>query len=348
MAAVLEARDVRVRYGETVALTGVSLTVAPGEIVALLGPSGSGKTTLLQAAAGFLDLDGGELLIDGLVVSRPGLSVPTERRRVGLVFQSYALWPHMSVLETVAYPLKRRGVPSDQARKQAREILDRMGMAAFELRRPGQLSGGQQQRVGLARALAVQPVLFLFDEPTANLDATLRMTLQVEIRAQVRSTGAGGIYVTHDPGEAFRIADRVVILRDGVLVQTGRPMEIYRAPVDRWVASLTGHHSVISAQVADGTRVTINGVDFWCRVHRADRAGDATEGGVGLRPEWVLVAPPRELPLAGTIRTVRFEGPHTDYEIDTTSGAILARQAGEPRFAPEAPVSWSFSAAIAL
>ena len=205
----LECRRVTVAYGSRQVLHELDLTVQAGEAMAVLGPSGCGKSTLLSAVAGFLAPQSGSIWIDGRLVADGPRITPPESRMVGVVFQNYALWPHLTALDTVAYPLRRVGVPRDEARRRARALLDRMAVGHLADRRPAQLSGGEQQRVGVARALAREPVLYLFDEPTAHLDTALRTALQEELAAQRAAIGAAVLYATHDVAEAFVVADRL-------------------------------------------------------------------------------------------------------------------------------------------
>ena len=221
--------------------------MAPGETLALLGSSGSGKTTLLNAIAGFVAPLAGQIWLAGQLASGPGRLVPPERRRIGMVFQDYALWPHLSVVDTVAYPLRRAGAAKTAAHRGARDILEQLSLGPLAERRPGQLSGGEQQRVGLARALAGAPALYLFDEPTAHLDATLRAQILDEVARRRAADGAAALYATHDAAEALAIADRVAVLHSGRLAQLAPPADVYAAPADLPVARLTGPVSVLTA-----------------------------------------------------------------------------------------------------
>jgi len=344
----LKCGDLSVHYGQTQALVDVSLEVARGEVVALLGPSGSGKTTLLHAAAGFVLPSAGRIEIAGREVSRAGWALPPEKRSVGLVFQSYALWPHLSAIDTVAYPLRRAGASRQEAAKAAAAWLERVGLARLADRHPNELSGGEQQRVGLARALARSPELFLLDEPTANLDATLKATLQDEISRQQRSTGAGALYVTHDPAEAFAVADRVAVLRTGKLVQTGRPAELYASPADPWVAALTGPCSVLrhvqASAKGECLRLSVQAQEVNCP-GRLLAPGGST---VVLRPEWVVLGPPGAHALEATIANVRFQGPHTDYVLRTVDAEVMARQPGPPACGAGDRVSWQPREAVVV
>jgi len=338
--AALASAGLSVHYGPVQALDGVSLEVQHGEVVALLGPSGAGKSTLLHAAAGFVVPSQGTIAIGGREVSRPGWTLPPEKRAVGLVFQSYALWPHMSAIDTVAYPLRRHGTGRRDAREAAHDWLKRLGMAELAQRRPAELSGGEQQRVGLARALASSPVLFLLDEPTANLDASLKASLQKEIRRLQRATGAGALYVTHDPAEAFAVADNVAVLRAGCLVQMGAPAEVYACPIDPWVAQLTGACSILRGipWAAEGPhlRLTFGEREVLCR----GRALSPKAATLLLRPEWVALGPPGALALESRLQLVRFQGSYTDYLLDAHGAEVLAREPGPPCRAAGQAISW--------
>jgi ABC-type Fe3+/spermidine/putrescine transport system ATPase subunit len=323
---VLECRDVSVRYGNHPILREVSLTVGPGEAVGLLGPSGSGKTTLVYTVAGFVVPVGGRVLVGGVEVAGPGRFEPPERRSVGVVFQNYALWPHMSATEIVAYPLRRAGVSTAAAAREARELLDLVGIGELAARRPAELSGGQQQRVGLARALARRPALYLFDEPTAHLDGALRAVLQEELVARRKDSGAAALYATHDADEALAVSDRVAVLRDGRIVQVGTPREIYERPVDLWSARLTGPAWCLDAE-ATGDR----GEGPVLRVGGARVAVDSAASIRGrtrlvVRPDWVAPGPGLE----GVVAAIWYRGPHTDYRIDTPAGTLEMRVAGGP------------------
>ena len=232
-------RGLSVSYGDVPALTDVDLEVGRGQVLALLGASGSGKTTLLHTLAGFIRPSAGEVRMAGEVVAGPQSWVAPEHREVGLVFQGAALWPHLNVLDTVAYPIRRRGSSRTAARASALVLLERVGLTALAERLPAELSGGEQQRVGLARALARDPALFLFDEPTAHLDPHLRGVVLEEIARRRQALGAAAVYATHDATEALAVADRVAVLAAGKVVQVGTPEQVYECPVDLDVARLT-------------------------------------------------------------------------------------------------------------
>jgi len=329
-----------VGYGRPPALAGLDLAVAPGETVPLLGSSGSGKTTLLNAVAGFVTPLAGEIWLAGELASGPGRCLPPERRRIGMVFQDHALWPHLSVLDTVAYPLRRAGAAKAAARQAAHAILEQMNLGPLAERRPGQLSGGEQQRVGLARALACRPAVYLFDEPTAHLDASLRAQILEEVARRRAADGAAAIYATHDAAEALAIADRVAVLHSGAMAQAGPPADIYAEPADLTVARLTGPVSVLNAPVsaaAEGTyTIEVGGARATVPCGSAPGA-DLAEPAILVRPDWALLGG-GDLP--GVVGEVRFRGPHTDYHVSTPTGTLLIREAGPPRAGP-GPVRWS-------
>ncbi len=240
------------RFGSTPALHDVSLEVASGELFFLLGPSGCGKTTLLRTLAGFYQPDSGELFFG----DRRMKGVPPHDRRCGMVFQNYALWPHLNVRQNVAYGLEVQGVGSDEMKRRVGEALSITRMEAYSDRNPNQLSGGQQQRVALARALVVRPDLLLLDEPLSNLDAQLRLELRHEIRRIHRETRITTVYVTHDQKEALSMADRMAILREGRLEQVGDPRSVYRAPCSRFVAEFVGEVNWLKGRVLESTSAT--------------------------------------------------------------------------------------------
>jgi ABC-type Fe3+/spermidine/putrescine transport system ATPase subunit len=308
---VLEVQNLTVEYDGTTALRGVSLRAHRGEVLALLGPSGSGKSTLLHTVAGFLGPSAGSVRLSGTVVAGSGRTVPPEHRDLAVVFQNYALWPHLSALDTVAYPARRRGAGRAQARSEALRILDRLRIAHLADRRPAELSGGEQQRVGLARALARRPSLYLFDEPTAHLDTHVRGVFLQELAARQRDSGAAAVYATHDAEEALGLADRVALLREGRLLQVGTPQQVYDEPVDLFAARLTGPASVI----------------------------EDPDGGSELlvRPGWARLGGPLE----ARLREVWFRGPHSDYLADSPLGELLIREPGPPCHPVGARVGWN-------
>ncbi|GII67134.1 ABC transporter ATP-binding protein [Sphaerisporangium krabiense] len=279
----VEFRGLRRTFGETVALDGLDLTVAPGELIALLGPSGCGKTTALRCVAGFETPDEGAVLVDGEDVTR----VPANRRDAGMVFQSYSLFPNMNARDNVAFGMRVRGVAAARRHARAAELLDLVGLPAHGTRYPHQLSGGQQQRVALARALALEPRVLLLDEPLSALDAKVRVTLREEIRRLQLSLGITTIFVTHDQEEALSVADHVAVLRAGRLEQSGPPAEIYDRPATPFVAEFVGTMNHLPGRLGGDGLVEVAGQRL--PVH-GDLPG-TPEVDVLVRPEAVLVTP---------------------------------------------------------
>lgn len=246
------------QYGKNTALDGVSLTLRSGTLTAVLGPSGCGKTTMLRSLAGFLPVDGGRILFGEKDVT----DIPPQKRGAALVFQNYALWPHMSVYDNIAYGLKLKRMPKAEIDKRVRDITELVGLDAEMLekgRKPTQLSGGQQQRVALARALVVEPKLFLLDEPLSNLDAKVRSRLRVYIREIQQKVGITALYVTHDQEEALSIADTIVIMNKGKIMQIGTPEEIYHQPANLFVAEFIGDSTVLKGDRAGDEAVLFAG-----------------------------------------------------------------------------------------
>jgi iron(III) transport system ATP-binding protein len=248
--ATLELRNVVKRFGGAAVVDGVDLTIPDGAFVALLGPSGCGKTTLLRLIAGFLAPDAGEIAVGGKRLSAPGAVVPPERRGMSMIFQSYALWPHMTVEQNVAYGLRLRRLPRDEIARRVATICTAVQLDTLMKRYPGELSGGQQQRVALARSLVVEPQTLLLDEPLSNLDANLREEMRFEIRRLHDAFRYTTVYVTHDQGEAMATADLIVVLRDGRVEQIGTPEEIYGRPRSEFVARFVGGANVLPGRFA--------------------------------------------------------------------------------------------------
>ena len=276
---------------------------------------------------GFVPIASGHIEIAGRRVADPATSVAPENRNVGVVFQHHALWPHLTAAETVAFPLRRRARNTDPSAEVA-GLLRRLGVEHLADRLPGELSGGEQQRVSLARALARHPALFLFDEPTAHLDAPLRGALLEEIDRQRRREGAAGIYATHDAGEALALADRVLVLREGRAVQIGEPIHIYEQPVDRWAAELTGPASVLDVEVVPTgpgrARLVIGAAE-------RDVACTGAAGEVPLiRPEWASLGGP----FSATVEHLAYRGGHTEYRLASPAGRVVLAEPGPPRLAP--------------
>ena len=315
----LDIEAVTLAYGGTKVVDQVTLDVQPGELVALLGPSGCGKTTLLRAIAGFLRPQSGRILFDG----KPVDHLPPGRRQVGIVFQNYALFPHMSAAENVAYGLQARRVPRPDIGPRVAAALDAVQMAGFAERRPSQLSGGQQQRVSLARAIVTEPAVLLLDEPFAALDRALRLDLQLEIKRLQRRLGLTAVMVTHDQDEAMSMADRMAVMRAGRLEQVDAPAAVYDAPASRFVASFVGASVEMPGRVAElqGDRCAVD-LDAGARLvlDRTSGIGRNSRVVVSARPEHLVLhddpAPDRlaadlrqSAPIAGmTVHDIRAGG----------------------------------------
>lgn len=307
--------QLRKQFVNTVAVADVDLTIAPGELFTLLGPSGCGKTTLLRLVAGLESQDAGSIYFGDERVD----DLPTYRRNVGMVFQNYAVFPHMTVAQNVAYGLRARKMPEAQVIDRVAEALAQVRMSEYGARRPDQLSGGQQQRVALARALATRPALLLMDEPLSNLDARLRLAMRDEIRRLQRQVGITTLYVTHDQEEALAISDRIGVMEEGQLRQVGAPHVIYRHPAHQRVAAFVGTCSFIEARVEDGV-VAAGGVRF----AHPDARGFSGEATLGLRPESLRPHLPGEghgehLLMAKVVEE-RFLGSFVSLAVDLESG----------------------------
>jgi len=300
-------------YGGVPAVQNAQLCVERGELLALLGPSGCGKTTLLRLVAGFEQPDAGEILLDGRLVASPRAFVPPERRRVGMVFQDYALFPHLSVAENVAF-----GVPRRERRRRLPELLEVVGLEGYERRYPHELSGGQQQRVALARALAPAPSLVLLDEPWSNIDPLLRAAMRDDLAAILRRVGVTVVLVTHDREEAFSLADRIALMRDGTIVQSGSPEDLYLLPADRWAAEFVGVGNFMRGHVEGDLVDTLLG--------RFPVAGRHASGEVDvlIRPELLgLRADPGG---SGEVVARDFRGHDVVYRVALGDGTVLVSQ----------------------
>src|SRR3954470_6941252 len=247
--AELSVQDLVVHYGDVAAVNGVSFHVAEGEFVSLLRPSGCGKTTTLRCIAGLESATRGEIRIGGTVVARDGREVPPEKRGVNMVFQSYAVWPHMTVFENVAYGLRIAGLGRAEIARRTQEALRIVGLAGLEARYGTELSGGQQQRVAVARAVVTEPQLLLFDEPLSNLDAGLRERMRFELVQLQRRLGRTSIYVTHDQAEAMVMSDRIILMNRGRIVQESSPRELYDRPASRFAAEFVGSANLLEAEI---------------------------------------------------------------------------------------------------
>lgn len=310
------------RYGETTAIDGVSFGVPAKRLVTLLGPSGCGKTTLLRLVAGFAAPDAGDVLLGGEVITH----VPPNQRQIGMVFQNYALFPHMTVEKNVSFGLRMRHAPASLVAGRTEETLDLVGLRDLRDRYPHQLSGGQQQRAALARALAIQPRVLLLDEPFGALDRKLRLQMQVDVKKIIRQLGITTVFVTHDQEEAFTMSDLIAVMNGGRIMQSGAPMEIYDKPKDSFVADFVGGSNFIPVEVSE---IAQGGLTLRHRevVFTLPLAADLR---VGQRA--VLVVRPENLRLtradgsgglAGTVTFVRPIGPLLEFEVETATGVRL-------------------------
>jgi iron(III) transport system ATP-binding protein len=315
-------------FGGVAAVDGLNLDVAAGECVAFLGPSGCGKSTTLRCVAGLETPDSGTIAVGGRPMWSPHHDVPPERRDMGMMFQSYALWPHLSVFDNVAFPLRSRRTPRAEITRRVREALGTVGLAARERDFPAQLSGGQQQRVALARSIVGRPRVLLFDEPLSNLDRALRDEMRIELRRLISELAITSIYVTHDQAEAFAVADRVVVMNVGHIEQAGPPSDIFARPRTWFVAEFLGAQDGMRGRIAHhgaGTVVRPAGSDATVPVETDLPAG--TEVIVAVHPDRVRICPP-EMAACGAslimeVRDVLYLGAHV--EVITASGAATVR-----------------------
>jgi iron(III) transport system ATP-binding protein len=313
-----------------VAVRDFSLRIEPGEFVTLLGPSGCGKTTVLRMLAGLERSDAGDILIDGRSIQ----SLAAHRRNVGMVFQNYALFPHMSVFENVAYSLRVRKFPDERVRYDVPAALKSVGLENMAGRLPGQLSGGQQQRVALARALVMQPDLLLFDEPLSNLDARLRVQVRGELRRLQKRLGTTSIYVTHDQDEAMSLSDRIVVMNSGRVEQVGTPEEIYAHPASLFVAEFVGQVNALPGRVVARTQSEVTLETLEHRIAVPGGRCPADDVLVLVRPEAIRVtAPAGAGARAGIVEEVEYRGDRVEYRIRIGETRLVAIEASLQRHA---------------
>jgi putative spermidine/putrescine transport system ATP-binding protein len=324
----VELHDLGKSYGGTVAVAGVSLDVAEGELVALLGPSGCGKTTTLRMIAGFIEASTGRVVIGGRDVTH----LPPYRRDTGMVFQGYALFPHMTAAENVAFGLEMRRIEKGAITARVAEALRLVRLDGLGARMPRELSGGQQQRVALARALVVNPAVFLLDEPLSNLDAKLRHEVRIEIRQLQQRLGLTTIFVTHDQEEALTLADRLVLMNKGTIQQIGSPADLYTRPANLFVADFIGKANVIRGRLdSSGTFASAGGMAVRCATNVQGGGGNAA---LVLRPERItLSAAPMPAPIGGPanaiggrIERLTYLGPITEYLVRCDTGEAVSAQ----------------------
>ena len=299
--AFIEIKNLFKRFKKVVAVNHINIEVKQGEMLTLLGPSGCGKTTTLRCIAGLEKPEGGDIVIDGKSMIAEGFVQPS-KRGIGMVFQNYAVWPHMKVFNNVVYGLKFQGLSKEKIREKARHVLEMVDLSGLEERYPGQLSGGQQQRVALARALVRNPKVLLLDEPLSNLDAKLREKMRFEIKNLVKRMGITSVYVTHDQAEAMVISDRIVVMESGNVVQIGAPQQIYEKPANRFVADFIGAMNFISGEIVQAlpdsnmarVRTELNEI-MLCRTPDMASTTPGKEVYASIRPEdvQILATPPK-------------------------------------------------------
>ena len=337
--------EARKLYGAVEGLAGVSMEIDPGSFTVLLGPSGSGKSTLLRCVAGIERLSSGRIEIAGRTVASDGVHVAAEKRNLAMVFQDYALWPHMRARENVAFALRRLHLDRSEERRRALAMLDAVGLAALAERYPSELSGGEQQRVALARALVARPGLALFDEPLSNLDTDLRDRLRVEIATLVRESGSTAVYITHDQAEAFALADQVGVLERGRLVQCAPPEEVYAAPATPFVARFTGLSGelagrVVAASAGNRLRVRVEDAELEVSDRHPERAPAGADTMVLVRPAAARFATASEHAptLPATVVDSAFRGRGYEHVVETPAGHRLGGIAHDARQRPGTPV----------
>jgi iron(III) transport system ATP-binding protein len=331
--------NVRKQFGAFTAIHDLSLTIEPGTLVTLLGPSGCGKTTTLRMLAGLEHPTSGRILIGGKDVTM----LPANERDVSMVFQSYALFPHMNARDNVAYGLESSGLKRKEARERAAEGLALVGLAGMGARLPAELSGGQQQRVAVARALVLEPQVLLLDEPLSNLDARLRRRVRTEIRELQQRLGFTAVYVTHDQDEALAVSDRIVVMKDGDIAQEGPPRDLYEAPASAFIADFMGEANVVACDILgiEGHQAMIRVEQLTHRVPGRDvRLGPAK---LAVRPNAITLSPQRGGAFAGRITHAAYLGDHVEYEVKTAAGTLfVVDQAVERALAPATEVAIGF------
>jgi iron(III) transport system ATP-binding protein len=343
-------RGVVKRFATVTAVDGATLDIGDGELFTLLGPSGCGKTTLLRLIAGFGQPDAGEIWFGDRRVD----ALPPYERNIGMVFQNYALWPHMTVRQNIVYGLELRRLDAAEIARRLREGLEKVNLVGLESRYPGQLSGGQQQRVALARALVLNPDILLLDEPLSNLDAKIRVQVRGEIRKLQKELGITTVYVTHDQEEALSLSDRVAVMREGRLLQTAVPKQLYERPASRFVADFVGTNNFIAGvcrDVSGPDTVVVETAHGVIRASRADGVSPGTACVVAIRPE-NLVLRADDNTFRGRIVLAAYLGSTLRYDVELDGGDVLKIDVRDPWHHEPLPagaeVELGFSAAVAL
>lgn len=322
MSVAITVDNVVKRYGKKTIIDGLSLDIKPGEFFTLLGPSGCGKTTLLRMIIGFNSIEGGEIRLDDKVIN----NIPVNKRNMGMVFQNYAIFPHMSVKDNVAFGLKNKKLPKQEIEKKIDEILKIVKIEEFKDRMPDQLSGGQQQRVALARAIVIHPQVLLMDEPLSNLDAKLRIEMRNAIKSIQQQIGITTVYVTHDQEEALAVSDRIAVMNEGIIQQVGTPREIYERPSNVFVSTFIGTSNVVEAhiEIIDGKKYIKFGSNY---KEEMDNLNETVENNMkvfaSIRPQEFIIASNEEEGIKGVIKSSMFLGMNTHYFVELTNGQTI-------------------------
>jgi iron(III) transport system ATP-binding protein len=335
----VELHDIALAFGKTQVLRDIDLVIEPGEFFALLGPSGSGKSTLLRVIAGFAFPQSGRVLLDGQDIAR----IPPWERNIGMVFQNYALWPHMTVWQNVAFGLEERKLSRAEIERRTADALDLVGLRELAARRPSQISGGQQQRIALARTIAIEPKVLLLDEPLSNLDAKLRIHMRTELLALQRKLGVTTIFVTHDQEEALSIADRVAVLDQGVIQQVGTPMELYDSPANRFIATFVGTINMLKGTLEQADGAWVFRSDILGAIRFAAAAAQPGPAEIAIRPHAIHLAARDAAGNAGfvwvegSVAQREFLGEFVRYTVTIGQTELTADQphhTADPGFAP--------------
>ncbi|MGV8939267.1 MAG: ABC transporter ATP-binding protein [Allorhizobium sp.] len=332
-------QNIRKQFGAFTAIHDLSISIEPGTLVTLLGPSGCGKTTTLRMLAGLEHPTSGRIIIGGKDVTM----LPANERDVSMVFQSYALFPHMTSLDNVAYGLESSGLKKKEARERAEDGLQLVGLAGMGQRLPAELSGGQQQRVAVARALVLEPQVLLLDEPLSNLDARLRRSVRTEIRDLQQRLGFTAVYVTHDQDEALAVSDRIIIMKDGAIAQEGTPRDLYEAPASAFIADFMGEANVMPCEV-----ISVQGADATIRIGKLEHKVPSRNAKLGsaklaVRPNSITLEPATDAAFPGRITHAAYLGDHIEYEVETANGSLfVVDPAVEHAMAPKTDIAIGF------
>ncbi len=332
-------QNIRKQFGAFTAIHDLSIAIEPGTLVTLLGPSGCGKTTTLRMLAGLEHPTSGRIIIGGKDVTM----LPANERDVSMVFQSYALFPHMTSLDNVAYGLESSGLKRKEARERAEDGLKLVGLAGMGQRLPAELSGGQQQRVAVARALVLEPQVLLLDEPLSNLDARLRRSVRTEIRDLQQRLGFTAVYVTHDQDEALAVSDRIIIMKDGVIAQEGTPRDLYEAPASAFIADFMGEANVMPCEV-----IAVQGADATIRIAGLEHKVPSRNARLGaarlaVRPNSITLEAASNAPFPGRITHAAYLGDHIEYEVETADGSLFVVDPGVERaLTPQTDIAIGF------